>query len=72
MAWRFLPINLFVAEAAIFQESQVDTSAADALAPAVARSSVTMAIMLDKRLLVFQDEGFEPHVTLKMVDDPFF
>ena len=42
----------------IFWDNEVNTMAADALAPCVARTSATIAlIMLDKQVLVFHKEG---------------
>ena len=41
--------------------SLVNTIAADALAPSVARTSATMLLILHtKQILVFHEEGFQP------------
>ena len=53
-------INPFSAETGILQDKWVDTMAADALAPCVARASASMVLtMQDKQLLVFHKERFQ-------------
>ena len=44
----------------MFQDSLVNTMAADALAPSLARSSAAIVLtMQDGRVLVFHEEGFQ-------------
>ena len=58
--------NLYVAETGIFQESNTNTLAADALAPCITRSLAPMLLtMQDQWVLVFHEGGCQHRPDLK-------